>query len=1148
MKIKLKFVLVLLLFFHLGYSQLSNFTLNVTATNETCPNDGALNFNVTNTVAGSTIVYSIYLFPNLTTPISVLSANSLSGLGAGTYRVVATQSLGNQSGTQFQDALIEDDVVDLTYQVTSQKEICGSDGVITVTELTGDAIQFELFSGPEIRPLQTSNVFTGLPDGTYLVRAFDACGEGVVQTHTVQNASPALDFELIAPAAVGCTNVSIGFSFTLVSPTGAVKYPLQIQTTVYPPTGGTVVTNSTLNSGNQFATIVQLYSQQPYNYSFTIVDGCGISYTLNGTINNLSTNVFYTLLNVSCTTKIIKFSNVSALQLISAPAGYPNALPENLTSQIISGGYISQPLPVGTYVFNATGLCGGQATYTVEIQSQDFPPYSFVYGLTCNQGSLAFYNVTQIVLVSAPPTYIGILPYDFTATINNANIAVLEDLPAGTYVFNVVDVCLNPTTITATINPVNLSPTFEVLKSCINDKGSLKITGAGQMNSVQLIAAPSNYVGTLPQNFTSLIISNNQFTLNNLPSGNYVFTVTNACDAPSTITIAIPDYQETIHIEETPNCGSFDVQVEYSDNSTSLNTFWLQKFYPLSNSWGHPGTGVLYANGDNPTPLNSYLLPNNATTYNLIFTGQFRVMKKHQQFETGISLPQNCLQVLYEFEYDGQPDIIDIYSISCNTTFEVVVNAVGLGPLLYRITTKNGLPFLVQNGTSNLFTGLAAAVYNFQVEDVCGNILNNSFEVNIPNPLEITPSTICQGQPVSLSVPNFDFLQYQWWKGNNTTTILSTTNSLVFNPFNASTDAGTYYVSTVYNGNSNSCLNSVLSFTISSEGFNPQAGNDASLSYCGNQEIIDLFSLLQGNFTTDGEWQEVTSSGMLSGFYWDSSMVLPGVYQFKYRVDGNCYLFDEALINIEIKAVPNAPVASVNPILCDGQELNLYASTIPNASYSWSGPNNFSSTQQNPQINPISAAVNGIYIVKAIVNGCESGTSSTEVIVNPLPEFELEKACVGSRFLLTAIVVNDSFDATLATYNWTGPNGFIETGNPIDITGNEAGDYALEVTNNVGCLDSKTINVLGTYCEIPNVITPNNDGFNDTFDLSGFDVAKLEIYNRYGRKVYEKENYLKDWYGQNNNDGLLPESTYYFLITLNDGTTKTGWVLVSGVK
>lgn len=1148
MKIRLKFVLVLLMSFHFGYSQLSNFTLNVTATNETCTDNGELNFAVSNTVPGSTIVYSIYLLPNLTTPISVLSSNSLSGLGAGTYRVVATQSLGNQSGSQFQDAIIEDDVVDLTYQVTSQKEVCGSDGAITVTELTGDAVQFELFDGPILKPLQSSNVFTGLPSGTYQVRAFDACGEGVVQTHTVQTANPALEFDLLEPAASGCTTVTVGFSFALVSPTGIIKYPLQIQTTVYPLTGGTVVTNSTLNSGNQFVTTIPLYQQQPYNYSFTIVDGCGISYTLNGTINNVSTTVFYSLLNVSCTTKIIKFSNVSALQLISAPAGYPNALPENLTSQIVSGGYSSQPLPVGTYVFNATGLCGGQETYTVQIQSQDFPPYSFVYGLTCNQGSLAFYNVTQIVLVSAPSGYGGILPYDFTATINTANVAVLQNLPAGIYVFNVVDICLNPSVITATINPVNLPPTFEVLKSCINDKGSLKILGAGQLNSVQLISAPSEYVGVLPQNFTSLIITNNQFTLNNLPSGNYVFTVTNACDAPSTITIEIPDYQETIQVEETPNCGSFDVLVQYTDNSTSLNTFWLQKFYPLSNSWGHPGTGILYANGDNPSPLNSYLLTSNATTFNLTFTGQFRVIKKHQQFETGLSLPQNCLQVVHEFEYDGEPDIIDIYSISCNTTFEVVVNAVGLGPLLYRITLKNGQPFVIQNGTSNLFTGLAAAVYNFQVEDVCGNILNSSFEVNIPNPLEITPSTICQGQPVSLSVPNFDFLQYQWWKGTNTTIILSTTNSLIFNSFNASTDAGTYYVSTVYNGNPNSCLNSVLSFTISSQGFNPQAGNDASLSYCGTQGTLDLFSLLQGNFTTDGTWQEVTSSGMLSGSNWDSSSVVDGIYQFTYRVDGNCDLFDESLINIEIKPIPDVPIASLDPVLCNGQVLNLYASTVQNASYSWLGPNNFSSTEQNPQISSISSTINGVYTVKALVNGCESGTSSVTVVVNALPEFNLEKACVNSRFLLTAVVVNNSFDTTLATFNWTGPNGFTSTGNPIDITGNEAGDYSLEVTNDNGCIDSKTIPILGTYCEIPNVITPNNDGFNDAFDLSGFDVTKLEIYNRYGRKVYEKENYLKDWYGQNNNDGLLPESTYYFLITLNNGSTKTGWVLVCGVK
>jgi gliding motility-associated-like protein len=1137
MKIKLKLILVLLLFCYGSYAQLSNFNLTVTATNETCP--------VSNTVAGSTIVYSVYLLPNLSTPISVLSANSLSGLSAGTYQVIATQSLGNQSGTQSQVATIINEIEPLTYQVTSQKEICGADGVIVVTALSGNPSQYELFAGPITKPLQPSNTFTGLVAGTYQVRVFDDCGEGVVQTHTVQSANPALLFSLASPQLTNCSTVSIGlgFSAALPFPQGIIKYPLQIQTTVFPPSGAPIVTNGTVTSGFQFTTSIPFFAQQPYNYTFTVVDGCGISYTVNGTITNLSPAISYTLLSETCYTKRVEFSNIIALQLISAPAGYPNSLPQDFTSQIVGGTFTTAPLGLGAYVFAATGLCGEQQNISILVEPQQFPPYYFVYGLTCTNGSLAFYNITQIILIAAPSSYTGTVPLDFSATINSANVAVLTNLPFGTYVFSVVDTCQNSSTLVATIVPNNPAPEAAVLKSCSNNNGSVKITG--DLTAIQLVSAPSTYFGVLPQDFTTAIISNSEFTLNNLPSGDYVFNTVGSCNnLANSVQVTIPDFQENFNVVEIPNCGSFDLQVSYTSNANTGDTFWLQKYYPASNSWGHPGTGFLYVDGTVPTSQNSFPLTANTTTFNLVFTGQFRVIKRHLYYENGLSLSQNCIRVLYEFAYDGQPEIIDVYSISCNTTFEVVVQAVGLGPLIYRITTKDGAPFLVENGNSNLFSGLTAGLYNFQVEDICGNILNSLFEVNIPNPLAITASTFCPGQSASLSVPNFSFLNYQWWEASNPTVILSTTSSLLFNSFNPSTDAGTYLVQTSYNGNPNSCLNSVLQLTVSGDGFNPQAGNDVSVSYCGSQGAIDLFSLLQGTFTTSGNWQETSSSGALQGSIWNSTAVLPGVYSFVYTVTGNCNLSDDAQLLIEIKAIPDTPTATVDPVLCDGQELHLFASTIPNASYSWSGPNNFSSSLQNPVLSGITSAIDGVYTVKAIVAGCESGTASVVVAVRPLPEFEIEKGCDGVRYLLKVIVTNNSFDPATATFTWSGPNGYTNTGNPIEITREDTGDYTVQVTDENGCSLTKTITVSGTFCEVPNTITPNNDGFNDTFDLSGLGVTRLEIYNRWGRLVFDHDNYINTWYGQNNNNELLPGSTYFYLISLDSGEKKQGWVFV----
>ncbi|AMQ55123.1 DUF7507 domain-containing protein [Algoriphagus sanaruensis] len=81
---------------------------------------------------------------------------------------------------------------------------------------------------------------------------------------------------------------------------------------------------------------------------------------------------------------------------------------------------------------------------------------------------------------------------------------------------------------------------------------------------------------------------------------------------------------------------------------------------------------------------------------------------------------------------------------------------------------------------------------------------------------------------------------------------------------------------------------------------------------------------------------------------------------------------------------------------------------------------------------------------------------------------------------------------------------------------------------------------------IPNVITPNNDGDNDTFEIKGlgkFASSEIVIFNRYGDHVLEKKNYQNDW----NAPGQVA-GTYYYVLKLTDQSGKvheyTGWIQV----
>ena len=93
------------------------------------------------------------------------------------------------------------------------------------------------------------------------------------------------------------------------------------------------------------------------------------------------------------------------------------------------------------------------------------------------------------------------------------------------------------------------------------------------------------------------------------------------------------------------------------------------------------------------------------------------------------------------------------------------------------------------------------------------------------------------------------------------------------------------------------------------------------------------------------------------------------------------------------------------------------------------------------------------------------------------------------------------------------------------------------------CNYETQFNVYNNDCQIPKGISPNNDGFNDFWDLTAFGVTKLTIFNRSGSVIYTHgEGYTKEWHGQTNNGLIVPSGTYFLI--LNQLTGKTGWVEV----
>jgi gliding motility-associated-like protein len=76
--------------------------------------------------------------------------------------------------------------------------------------------------------------------------------------------------------------------------------------------------------------------------------------------------------------------------------------------------------------------------------------------------------------------------------------------------------------------------------------------------------------------------------------------------------------------------------------------------------------------------------------------------------------------------------------------------------------------------------------------------------------------------------------------------------------------------------------------------------------------------------------------------------------------------------------------------------------------------------------------------------------------------------------------------------------------------------------------------------KIPNIITPNGDAYNDTFrPRFSCQPTTLEVYSRWGQRVYQSDNYHNDWDARS-----LPDGIYYFLLRDTEGRRQKSWLEV----
>lgn len=213
--------------------------------------------------------------------------------------------------------------------------------------------------------------------------------------------------------------------------------------------------------------------------------------------------------------------------------------------------------------------------------------------------------------------------------------------------------------------------------------------------------------------------------------------------------------------------------------------------------------------------------------------------------------------------------------------------------------------------------------------------------------------------------------------------------------------------------------------------------------------------------------------------------------------------------------------------ICSGASFN--AGTVSNAAtYSWSPTAGVSNPAvANPVLSPTTTTT---YTVTATTGFCTSIKTFRVTVLQAVTV----SAGPGSSILAGSSVTLQG-SGSAGTYLWTPATGLSATNilNPV-AKPSVTTTYTLRITNQQGCSNSSTVTIqVLPYCIKPlNAFTPNKDGFNDTWFITNGNCLKkavVTVFNRYGSKVFESQDYKNDWDGTYKNKPL-PDGTYYYVI------------------
>ncbi|XZF14901.1 gliding motility-associated C-terminal domain-containing protein [Chitinophagaceae bacterium MMS25-I14] len=701
-----------------------------------------------------------------------------------------------------------------------------------------------------------------------------------------------------------------------------------------------------------------------------------------------------------------------------------------------------------TITNTATGCTSAAGTTAVVINPLPAVPTVGSNSPICTGQTI---NLTSSTTTSGA-TYSWTGPNSFSTTTQNPSITGATTAAAGTYsVVSVLNGCQSaPATVNVAVNvtPVVSSSSSINPSTCSGTNGSITLNGMAA-STTYTINYSKNGTPITPVNLSST--SGGVITIPNLGAGTYTnITVGSGAGCTSAPVASVTLTDPSLPAAPTPGSNTPVCAGQPLNLTASAAT-------GVTYSWTGPNSFT--SSAQNPTI--AAVTAAAAGTYSVTVTNTTTLCTSAAATTTVVVKPLPI-----------DPIAGSNSPVCTGQTLNLTASAT-TGGATYSWTGPNSFSTATQNPSITGVTTAAAGTYSVvTLLNGCQSAITGSVTVTvnvtpvISSSSFINPST-CSGTNGSITMNGMAAstpYTINYSKNGTPATPVNISSSLSGAVTIPNLGAGTYTNITV--GSGAGCTSAPLaSVTLTDPALpaTPVAGSNSPV--CAGQPLNLTSSTATSGVTYSWTGPNSFTSAAQNPTIAAVTAAAAGTYTVTVTSTSTLCTSAPNTTTVTVKPLPIDPTAGSNSPVCQGQTLNLTATaTTSGATYSWSGPNSFTSTTQNPSVSPVTLAANGAYTVYTLLNGCQSANSSTvNVTIKPLPAIPTVSSnspvCSGTG---NTLQLNAASTTTGVTYSWAGPNSFTSAAQNPSVaapTTAATGTYTVTVAL-AGCTVTGTTNVI----------------------------------------------------------------------------------------